>query len=122
MSGFRCVPGRRLRRAGGVLASALWAAGCAGLAPLREPPPSATLDPSSGVTTRAEALAAFGPPAEVRASDVGSVLVYRRVVGVDANPNRHYGLDTSARRDRVERVLLYLDAEGRIVRWATEPE
>ncbi len=111
-----------LRRTGGVLVSVLWVAGCAGLAPLREPPRSTRLDPTSGVTTRAEALAAFGPPAEVRASDIGPVLVYRRVVVVDANPNRHYGLDTSARRERVERVLLYLDAEGRIVRWGTEPE
>jgi hypothetical protein len=67
-------------------------------------------------------IALFGPPDEIRASDVGEVLVYRQLVVVDANPNRYYGQDRGARFDRYERVLLYLDGEGRIVRWSREPE
>lgn len=97
-------------------------AACAALLPLREPPLGASDDPTAGATTREEAIARLGPPVEVRASDLGEVLVYRRVVGVDANPNRYYGQDRGARLDRYERVLLYLDRDGRIVRWATEPE
>lgn len=103
------------------LAPALLAA-CAALLPLREPPLGASGDPTAGATTRAEAIARLGPPLEVRASDLGEVLVYRRLSVVDANPNRYYGQDHGARRDRYERVLLYLDRDGRIVRWATEPE
>ncbi|HEV8674861.1 MAG TPA: hypothetical protein VGX21_12510 [Methylomirabilota bacterium] len=95
---------------------------CASFAPLREPPPRATEMPPGPATTRAEVIALFGPPDEVRASDLGEVLVYRRRVVVEANPNRYYGQDRGARLDRYERVLLYLDGEGRIVRTSSEPE
>jgi hypothetical protein len=105
-----------------ILAAALLAlGGCAELAPLREPP----LDPGvdySAAETREEAVRLFGPPHEVRSSDLGPVLVYRRAVVVDVNPNRYYGEDRGDRFNRYERVLLYLDGEGRIVRRAIEPE
>jgi hypothetical protein len=48
--------------------------------------------------------------------------VYRRAVVIENNPNRYYGIDRGAQLNRYERVLLYLDGEGRIVRWTTEPE
>lgn len=102
-------------------AAAVALSACAELAPLQRPP----FDPAqelSGVSTREEAVRRFGPPAEIRVSDVGQVLVYRRAVVVDANPNRYYGEDRGNQLDRFERVLLYLDAEGRIVRRAVEPE
>jgi hypothetical protein len=94
---------------------------CAQLAPLREPP----LNPGDDLTlvnTREEAVQRFGPPHEVRSSDVGPVLVYRRAVVVDVNPNRYYGEDRGDRLNRYELVLLYVDGEGRIVRRAIEPE
>jgi hypothetical protein len=95
--------------------------GCAELAPLREPP----LDPAADIAavgTREDAVRVFGPPQEVRASDLGPVLVYRRAVVIDANPSRYYGEDRGNRFDRYERILLYVDGQGRIVRRATEPE
>jgi hypothetical protein len=94
---------------------------CAALAPLRVPP----LDPAADlerVSTRAEAIREFGPPSDIRSSDLGPVLVYRRAVVVEDNPNRYYGEDHTERLNRYERVLLYLDPEGRIVRRAIEPE
>ena len=103
------------------LAALLSLGACAELAPLRQPP----LDPAqdvSAVNTREEAVRRFGPPHEIRSSDVGPVLVYRRAVVVDVNPNRYYGEDRGDRLDRYERILLYVDAEGRIVRRAIEPE
>ncbi len=109
------------RRALGCL-GALGLAACASFAPLRQPPLAPSADPTAGVSTRADAIARFGPPDEVRASDLGEVLVYRRRVVVDANPNRFYGIDRGARFDRYERLFLYLDADGRIVRWTAEPE
>ncbi len=54
--------------------------------------------------------------------DLGEVLVYRRRVVVEANPARYYGGNSSDRFDRYERVLIYLDGEGRIVRWSAELE
>ena len=50
------------------------------------------------------------------------MLVYRRAVVVDVNPNRYYGEDRGTRLNQYELVLLYVDAEGRIVRRAVEPE
>ena len=94
---------------------------CAQLAPLR-PPPLTPGDDLTSVNTRAEAVQRFGPPQEVRSSDVGPVLVYRRAVVVDINPNRYYGEDRGDRLNKYELVLLYLDGEGRIVRRAIEPE
>lgn len=110
----------RLRRT--LLAPALLLVACAQLLPLAQPPGPLPDDPTAGATTRAEAVARLGPPAEVRASDLGLVLVYRRLVIVDGNPNRYYGQDRGARRERYERILLYLDENGRVVRWATELE
>jgi hypothetical protein len=50
------------------------------------------------------------------------VLVYRRPVVTETTPSRYYGEDRGTRLDRYQRVLLYLDEEGRIVRTAIEPE
>lgn len=112
----------RARRRGWTAALlALGFAGCAELLPIQRPP----LDPATdaeAVGTRDEAVRRFGPPDEVRASDVGLVLVYRRATVVEANPNRYYGEDGADRLDRFERVLLFVDAEGRVVRRAVEPE
>jgi hypothetical protein len=112
------IPARASRLAA-LVAVAL--TGCAALAPLRTPP----LDPSadlSRVATREEAVREFGPPSDIRSSDLGPVLVYRRAVVVEENPNRYYGEDQAERLNRYERVLLYLDPEGRIVRRVIEPE
>jgi hypothetical protein len=104
-----------------LLAAALALGACAELAPVREPP----LDPAedvSQVQTREEAIQRFGPPHEVRSSDVGTVLVYRRAVVIDATPNRYYGVDRGDTFNQYERILFYLDGEGRIVRRAIERE
>jgi hypothetical protein len=103
----------------GVLALALGA--CAELAPLQRPPLSPLTD-FSDLNTREEAIQRFGPPDQIRGSDVGPVLVYRRAVVVDVNPNRYYGEDRGIQLNQYELVLLYLDGEGRIVRRAVEPE
>jgi hypothetical protein len=108
-------PGLRL------LAAALALGACAELAPVREPP----LDPAEDVNqvaTREEAIARFGPPHEVRSSDLGTVLVYRRAVVIDVTPNRYYGIDRGDTFNQYERILFYLDGEGRIVRRAIERE
>jgi hypothetical protein len=117
------VADRRMRASRRVtlLTYALALGACAELAPLRQPPiqPSEDL---AAVSTRAEAVRRFGPPDEIRSSDLGPVLVYRRAVVIDVTPNRFDGLD---RRDgiyRYERILLYVDGEGRIVRRVVEPE
>jgi hypothetical protein len=94
---------------------------CAQLAPLQRPPLNPG-DDLTAVSTRAEAVQRFGPPDEVRSSDVGPVLVYRRAVVVDVNPNRYYGENRGDQLNQYELVLLYVDAEGRIVRRAIEPE
>ena len=104
-----------------LVALSLGLGACAQLAPLRQPP----LNPGDDLTlvnTREEAVQRFGPPQEIRSSDVGPVLVYRRAVVVDVNPNRYYGEDRGDRLNQYELVLLYLDGEGRIVRRAIEPE
>ena len=90
---------------------------CAQLAPLRQPPLNPG-DDLTAVNTREEAVQRFGPPQEMRSSDVGPVLVYRRAVVVDVNPNRYYGEDRGDRLNQYELVLLYVDGEGRIVRRA----
>jgi hypothetical protein len=105
----------------GPLALGLTLGACAQLAPLRQPPLNPA-DDLTGVNTREEAVQRFGPPHEVRSSDVGPVLVYRRVVVVDVNPNRYYGEDRGDRLNQYELILLYVDGEGRIVRRAVEPE
>jgi hypothetical protein len=94
---------------------------CAQLAPLRQPPLSPA-DDIMAVNTREEAIRRFGPPEEIRSSDLGPVLVYRRVVVIDETPNRYYGQDRGDRFDQYELVFLYLDGEGRIVRRAIQPE
>ena len=95
-------------------------AACAAFVPLREPPRVEMQGPPGSATTRAEVVAAFGPPIEVRASDLGEVLVYRRLVVAETTPSRYYGGDAGTRLDWYELVLLYLDGEGRIVRVGTE--
>lgn len=96
--------------------------GCVSFVPIRERPPLYADDPVRGLTTRQEAIARLGSPAEVRASDLGEVLVYRRVVTVDANASRFYANEAAIRYERYERVLLYLDGDGKIVRSAIELE
>jgi hypothetical protein len=96
--------------------------GCAALTPLREPPALLRDDPTQGLETREEAVARLGPPAEVRVSDIGQVLVYRRLASREANPSRYYGEDRGDRLDRYERILIFLDPEGRVARVTVEPE
>ena len=103
------------------LAAGLVLGACAQLAPLREPPLSVA-DDLTTVSTRDEVVRRFGPPHEIRSSDVGPVLVYRRAVVIDHNPNRYYGEDRGISFNRYELVLLYVDAEGVIVRRAIESE
>jgi hypothetical protein len=100
----------------------LLAPACASFVPLREPPALRVEDPPGNATTREEIVARFGPPQELRASDQGDVLVYRRRVVVEWNPNRYHGEDRGASLDRYELVFIYLDADGRIVRSSIEPE
>ncbi len=113
---------RALARLVGLLALSAALTACAAFVPLRDPPLLAVEDPPGSATTRDEVIARFGPPGEVRASDVGQVLVYRRRAIVEANPARYYGEDRGDRIDRYERILVYLDGEGRVVRSAVEPE
>jgi hypothetical protein len=94
---------------------------CAELMPLRQPPLSPT-DDITAVNTREEAVQRFGPPQEIRSSDLGPVLVYRRTTVTDVNPNHYYGEDRGESLNQYELVLFYLDGEGRIVRRAIEPE
>jgi hypothetical protein len=104
-----------------LLVSVLVLGACAQFAPLRDPP----LDPSQDinlVTTREEAVRRFGPPHEIRASDLGPVLVYRRAIVIDATPNRYYGQERGDTFNQYERILFYLDGEGRIVRRSIERE
>jgi hypothetical protein len=103
----------------GAVALALGA--CAELAPLKQPPLSPRTD-FSDVNTREEAIQRFGPPDQIRGSDVGPVLVYRRAVIIDVNPNRFYGEDRGIQANQYELILLYLNEEGRVVRRAVEPE
>ena len=103
------------------LVVALTLVACAELAPLRQPP-LGPADDLAAVNTREEAIERFGRPDDIRSSDLGPVLVYRRAVVIDANPNRYYGEDRGNRLDRYELILLYVDGEGRIVRRAIEPE
>jgi hypothetical protein len=109
-----------LRRALLGLTPLLALAACAELAPLREPPALESDDPLRGVTTRAEALARLGPPADVRAGDTGDLLVYRVPRVVDVNPNRLSGERPGA--VRYELYLLQLDPDGKIVRTTIQPE
>jgi hypothetical protein len=110
------------RRPAGVVAALLAVVGCAEMAPLREPPALYRDDPTRGVKTRDQALARLGAPAEVRVSDIGEVLVYRRLATREANPARYYGEYRGDRLDRYDRILIFLDAEGQVARVAIEPE
>jgi hypothetical protein len=104
-----------------LLVSALALGACAELAPIREPPLSPAEDINL-VETREDAIQRFGPPHEIRSSDLGPVLVYRRAVVIDMSPTRYYGLDRGDTFNQYERILFYLDGEGRIVRRAIERE
>jgi len=115
-------PGPIARNAGVLLLALLLLAACESFIPLREPPANRIESPPGDATTRAEVLARYGPPQEVRASDVGDVLVYRRRVIVEANPARYSGGESSDRLDRFERVMIYLDGDGKIVHVSSELE
>lgn len=118
--------GRSLPRAGGrrlrLLIGAALLPACTSFVPLSEPPSLASDDAVGRASTRAEVIARLGRPAEVRASDDGEILIYRRSTVVSGNPNRYYGEDRGARLDRYERIFVYLDPDGRVVRWVAEPE
>jgi hypothetical protein len=119
----RTIPyrGRQIPGSLPLLGAALALTACAALAPLRTPP----LDPGEAielVETREEAERRFGPPQAIRSSDLGPVLVYRRAVVWEQNPNRYYGEDRDDRLNRYEHVLLYIGPDGRIIRRAIEPE
>lgn len=109
-------------RAPAIVGLALLLAGCAALAPVTRAPRAITDEDVAQVTTRDEAIQRFGQPAEIRASDVGAVLVYRRTAVVDINPNRFYGPDYQERYHQYDVVLLYLDGEGKIVRRTIDRE
>jgi hypothetical protein len=95
---------------------------CASFVPLREPPAVREGDPPGTATTRDEVIAQYGAPAEIRAADTGQVLVYRRPVVVDRNPARYYGEDRGIELVRYDRILIYLDPAGQVIRAAIEPE
>jgi len=101
---------------------ALLLVGCAQVAPLTRAPATISEDDLDGVTTRDEAVRRFGEPAEIRSSDIGPILVYRRTAVVDINPNHFYGVDYDERYRQYELLLLYVDAEGKIVRRSVERE
>jgi hypothetical protein len=105
----------------GLLLVALLSA-CESFVPLRNPPALREAEPPGSATTRDELIAQFGPPAEVRAADTGQVLVYRRPIVVDRNPARYYGEDRGDQLVRYDRILIYLDPAGQVVRSAIEPE
>lgn len=94
---------------------------CAEIAPLRDPPLNPAED-INRVETREDAIRLFGPPHEIRSSDLGPVLVYRRAMVVNVNPSHYYGADRGDSFNQYERVLFYVDGEGRIVRRAIERE
>jgi hypothetical protein len=58
---------------------------CAELAPLRDPPLNPAEDINQ-VETREDAIRRFGPPQEMRSSDLGLVMVYRRGGRRDSEP------------------------------------
>lgn len=97
-------------------------AGCAVLAPVTRAPSTISDEDLEQVTTRDEAIRRFGQPADIRESDVGPVLVYRRTAVVDINPNRFYGPDYLEQYRQYDLVLLYLDADGHIVRRSVDRE
>jgi hypothetical protein len=105
-----------------LLAVAVTLPGCQAFVPVREPPILSVEEPPGSATTRNEITARFGPPDEVRASDVGEVLVYRRRTALEWSPSHYYGGDSNDRLNLYDRILVYLDAEGRVVRTSIEPE
>jgi hypothetical protein len=96
--------------------------GCLSLVPLRDPPAIRADDPPGAASTREQVIAQYGAPAEVRSGDTGPVLVYRRPVVVDRNPARYYGDDAGTQLIRYDRILIYLDPTGQVVRSTIEPE
>lgn len=105
-----------------LLAPALLLSACAELKPVMQPPLLASPDPMAGITTREQTVQRLGPPLEVRASDVGEVLVYRRVTVLDVNPNRYYGEVRGEQLNQYQLLLVYVDPEGQVVRWTIEAE
>ena len=104
------------RQAGALLLAVLLLPACSVFAPIMRAPVQVSDDEVERVTTRDEAVQRFGPPDEIRASDIGAVLVYRRATTVDINPNRFYGADYQEQFRQYELLLLYLDEDGKIVR------
>ena len=89
---------------------------CSILAPITRAPVQVSDEDLEGVATRDEALQRFGSPVEIRESDVGPVLVYRRLTTYDINPTHFYGPDYEGQYRQYELFLLYLDADGKVVR------
>lgn len=101
------------------VAAGLSLVGCAELAPLRLPPSSITEDLEAG-TPKEAIISRYGEPDDVRQGPEGEILVYRRILVTDKTPNRFYG---QIRRDRLERgelLLLFLDQDGRLLRWEAQ--
>lgn len=91
-------------------------AGCAELAPLRLPPPSITEGLTPGATKEA-LISRYGAPEAVRQGPEGEILIYRRVLVTHKSPNRFYGQIRQDRLEQAQLLFLYLDEEGRLVRW-----
>src|SRR5262245_65409195 len=104
------------RLSASLLAALLLLAGCAELAPLRYPPADPLQD-FAAVTTREEAVRLFGQPDDIRSSDTGLVLIYRRPVVINANANAFYGMDEpyTDLYKRHQRVLPYVDDAGKVI-------
>ena len=110
------------RHAGALLLAVFLLPACSVFAPIVRAPVQISDDELERVTTRDEAVQRFGPPVEIRESDVGPVLVYRRATTFDVNPNRFYGPDYDEQFRQYELLLLYLDEDGKIVRREVQRE
>lgn len=84
-----------------------------------------------GETTRAQALALFGPPSDLRATRDGEALRYLHVRqqenGVDVGFSAFFGLlslslfRSEASRRETENLTLFFDEEGRLEAWSYTP-
>ena len=99
-----------------VIVAGLLLAGCAELAPLRQPPPTITEGLEVGAA-KADLISRYGPPAAIREGPEGEILIYRRVLATHKSPNRFYSQLREARYERAELLYLYFDQNDRLLRW-----